>query len=250
MKKFFAVLLGLALGVTMLFGMTACGGDDGNTLKIGITYYEPMNYFDENNKLVGFDTEFAEKACAELGFTPKFIEIDWNTKQIALQTKEIDVIWNGMTIKEELREFMAISDAYMENKQVVVVRSADASKYTDVASLAQATSIAVENGSAGELSTAELGVALNKMSKQADCLLEVKSGTSDIAVIDLTMAKAMTGAGTDYADLTYIDVGFEGEEYGIGVRKEDTDLLSDLNALIAKYKTDGTFDSLVKKYMA
>lgn len=60
----------------------------------------------------------------------------------------------------------------------------------------------------------------------------------------------MTGDGTNYSDLTYVDVGFAGEEYGIGVRKSDTELLEKLNAIIAKYKTDGTFDELIKKYMA
>lgn len=250
MKKFFAIVSGLVLCVTMLVGASACGASDGTTLKIGITYYAPMNYFDESGKLVGFDTEFAEKACAELGLTPQFVEINWKYKQNSLIGKEVDVIWNGMTVKEELREYMAISDAYMENKQVVLVRKADVSKYTDVASLKQATSIAVENGSAGETSVAELGVTVNKMSKQADCLIEVKTGASDIAVLDVTLAKTMTGERSDYGDLTYIDVGFEGEEYGIGVRKEDSKLLADLNALIAKYKSDGTFDSLIQKYMA
>ena len=207
------------------------------------TYYAPMNYFDENGKLVGFDTEFAEKACAELGYTPVFKEIDWEKKQIALTTKEIDLIWNGMTIKEELKEYMAITDPYMENKQVVVVRAEEKDRYTDIASLSQATSIAVESGSAGETVTKDLGVEINGLGKQADCLLEVKSGASDVA------AKAMTGAGTSYADLAYIDVGFEGETYGIGVRKEDNELLAALNRLIAQYETDGTFDALVKKYM-
>ena len=59
----------------------------------------------------------------------------------------------------------------------------------------------------------------------------------------------MTGEGTDYSDLTYVDLGFAKEDYGIGVRKEDTELLRKLNELIAKYKTDGTFDALYAKYM-
>ena len=63
------------------------------------------------------------------------------------------------------------------------------------------------------------------------------------------MAKAMTGAGTDYSDLTFIDVGFASEEYGIGMRKEDTELLGEINRLIAKYLADGTLDALAEKYL-
>ena len=250
MKKIAAFLLSAVCFASLMAGTAACNPGKGeNELVIGITYYAPMNYFDENGKLVGFDTEFAEKACAELGYTPVFKEIDWEKKQIALTTKEIDLIWNGMTIKEELKEYMSITDPYMENKQVVVVRAEEKDRYTDIASLSQATSIAVESGSAGETVTKDLGVEINGLGKQADCLLEGKSGVSDVAVIDITMAKAMTGEGTSYADLTYIDVGFEGETYGIGVRKEDAELLAALNRLIAQYETDGTFDALVKKYM-
>ena len=86
------------------------------------------------------------------------------------------------------------------------------------------------------------------MAAQSDCLLEVKTARSEIAIIDRTMAEVMTGAGTDYADLTFIDVGFAEEEYGIGLRKEDTELLAALNAIIARYKQDGTFDTLIEKY--
>ena len=176
MKKIAAFLLSAVCFASLMAGTAACNPGKGeNELVIGITYYAPMNYFDENGKLVGFDTEFAEKACAELGYTPVFKEIDWEKKQIALTTKEIDLIWNGMTIKEELKEYMSITDPYMENKQVVVVRAEEKDRYTDIASLSQATSIAVESGSAGETVTKDLGVEINGLGKQADCLLEVKS---------------------------------------------------------------------------
>ena len=102
MKKIAAFLLSAVCFASLMAGTAACNPGKGeNELVIGITYYAPMNYFDENGKLVGFDTEFAEKACAELGYTPVFKEIDWEKKQIALTTKEIDLIWNGMTITDE-----------------------------------------------------------------------------------------------------------------------------------------------------
>ena len=112
MKKFAAIAIAAMLGASALIGMSACGKDE-KTLKIGITYYEPMNYKDENGKLVGFDTEFAEKACAELGYTPEFVEIDWENKINELVTKKIDLIWNGMTISEELKDVTLRKDGIL-----------------------------------------------------------------------------------------------------------------------------------------
>ena len=253
MKKILTVLMCAVMLAGVCFGFSGCKNDE-NKLKIGFTYYAPMNYLDENNNFVGFDTEFAELVCEELGYTPEFIEINWNNKVISLNAKEIDCIWNGMTITDELKSAIAITDSYMENQQVVVCKQSDAASYADIASLA-GKSIAVESGSAGEKVVNEAeelknaSVTLNGFEAQKDTLIEVKTGASNIAIIDITMAKAMTGEGTEYNDLTYVDVGFAKEEYGIGVRKEDTELLNKLNEIIAKFKTDGTLDTLYNKYM-
>lgn len=257
MKKKIAFGLALTLALSAAVGLTACAAErtdpvnPGDTLVVGVTYYAPMNYFDENNTFVGFDTEFAQKALKELGYGIKFQEINWENKINELKSGKIDLIWNGMTITDSLKQSIAITDSYLENKQVVVAKAEDAEKYTDIASIASAKSIAVESGSAGETVLTENGYAekLTKLEAQSDCLMEVKAGTSEIAVIDITMAKSMTGADTDYSDLTFVDVGFASEEYGIGLRKADTALLEALNGIIARYKADGTFDALVEKYM-
>ena len=91
-------------------------------LVIGITYFAPMNYKDENGKLVGFETEFAEAVCAKLGVKAKFQVINWNSKEIELQSKNIDCIWNGMTITDERLANMSISAPYMKNEQVLVAK--------------------------------------------------------------------------------------------------------------------------------
>lgn len=91
-------------------------------LIIGITYFAPMNYLDENNNLIGFETEFATAVCEELGLTPKFVEINWNSKEAELKGKSIDCIWNGMTINDERKANMSISIPYMQNKQVMVTK--------------------------------------------------------------------------------------------------------------------------------
>ncbi len=90
---------------------------------IGITLFAPMNYYDDNKKLIGFETEFAEAVCEKLGVKAKFVEINWDSKEMELNSKNIDCIWNGMTITEERLENMSISVPYMQNKQVMVVKS-------------------------------------------------------------------------------------------------------------------------------
>ena len=96
---------------------------DKGELVIGITYFAPMNYKNENDELVGFETEFAKAVCEKLGVTAKFQVIDWNSKETELAAKNIDCIWNGMTITDERLENMSISIPYMQNKQVKVVKS-------------------------------------------------------------------------------------------------------------------------------
>ena len=91
-------------------------------LVIGITYFAPMNYENEDGELVGFETEFAKAVCEILGVKAKFQEISWAAKETELSAKNIDCIWNGMTITEERLENMSISIPYMQNKQVKVVK--------------------------------------------------------------------------------------------------------------------------------
>lgn len=92
-------------------------------LIIGITYFAPMNYTNDAGELVGFETEFAKAVCAELGINAKFQEISWSAKETELAAKNIDCIWNGMTITDERKANMSITIPYMANKQVMVVKS-------------------------------------------------------------------------------------------------------------------------------
>ena len=92
-------------------------------LVIGITYFAPMNYKNDKDELVGFETEFAKAVCAKLGVEPVFQEISWAAKETELAAKNIDCIWNGMTITAEREANMSISIPYMQNKQVKVVKA-------------------------------------------------------------------------------------------------------------------------------
>jgi polar amino acid transport system substrate-binding protein len=219
------------------------------TLVIGITIFEPMNYYGDDQELTGFDTEYAEAVCEKLGLTPEFIEINWDTKEIELNSKTIDCIWNGFTISEDKKTSLTYTTPYVKNMQVAVIQAANADTYTDAASLAGAT-VAYEAGSAGEEAANSELESINGISvaKQTDALTEVKAGTSDAAVLDYTLASAMVGEGTDYSDLMIID-GLElaVEEYGVGCRLDST-LVDQINAATEELIADGTLAALAEKY--
>ena len=255
MKKVLSFVLSaiLCIGVvaSLSFGFTGCGKDE-NTLVVGYTIYAPMNYCDDNGEFVGHDTELAELVCEKLGYEVKFVEIQWDYKVMELESNNIDLIWNGMTITDELKESILISDPYMINQQVIVTKSNNASKYNTKEDLVNASSVVYEGGSAAEIVITDLNlpssVKLVNATSQASALLEVAAGTSEVAVIDITMAKSMTGEGTDYSNLTYKNVGFPEEQYGIGMRKEDTELCEKINEVLAEFEEDGTLDELYNKY--
>lgn len=219
---------------------------------IGYTIFEPLNYPDENGELTGFETEFAKAVCEKLGVTPKFQEIEWDKKEMELQSRTIDAIWNGLTVNEDRKQQMAFSTSYIKNKQVLVVKAENADKYPDTASMAD-ISIAFENGSAGE-DAANADDTLkncthNGCSAQKDALMEVKAGTSDACIIDYVMALASVGEGTDYSDLKILEIlNSEPEDYAIGMRLEDTETVAKVNGAIDELAKDGTLKTLIDKY--
>ena len=214
---------------------------------IGYTVYEPMNYTDADGNFTGFDTELASAVCEKLGVEPEFVEINWDTKIVELDAKSIDCIWNGMTLTDDIMANTATTRAYAKNAQVVVIK--DGTDYTSTADLVGKTVVA-EAGSAGEAAIEgdENLAQADYVSKsvQTDCLMEVAAGTADAAVLDLTLANAMIGEGTDYASLKIVDE-LNAEEYGVAFRK-GSDAAEAVNAAFDELTADGTMQALADKY--
>ena len=220
---------------------------DKGKMTIGYTVYAPMNYTDENGEFVGFDTELATAVCEQLGVEPEFVEINWDTKVVELDAKSIDCIWNGMTLTDDIMANTACTKPYAKNAQVVVMKTG--SGYTSTADLVGKTVVA-EAGSAGETTIQEdenLSQAdYVSKSVQTDCLMEVAAGTADAAVLDLTLASAMIGEGTDYADLEIVDE-LNAEEYGVAFRK-GSDAAAAVDEAFDALKADGAMQALADKY--
>ncbi len=253
MKKTIAMILSILMILSCFAG---CGSKadsdlayikDKGKLIVGITDYAPMDYKDENGNWTGFDAEFAQLVAKELGVEVEFFLIaDWSKKVFELDSKNIDCIWNGMTINEELLSTCSVSDPYVINAQVVVMKADAVGNYPDAASLTGLT-FSAENGSAGQTAAQDIGVSdIVAVQDQAAALMEVAAGTADACVIDITMAEAMTGEGTGYADLA-IGLTLTSEEYGIGFRK-GSDVTAKVNEIMAKFMEDGTLAALAQKY--
>ena len=258
MKKIVSILLTALTVSAMLVG---CGKDaatdwdyikNKNELVVGMTLYEPMNYYDENGKLIGFDTEFAEEVSKIVGVPVKFQEIEWDQKEVELKSRKIDCIWNGLTVTEDRKENMAFSKSYVVNEQVVVINKNDADKFKSLADM-DGINVCAESGSAGE-SAIEADAHLSTgnylgVSAQKDALLEVKAGTCDAAVLDLTLAKAVINEDTDYSDLMILDgASLQSEEYAIGFRLEDAQTVKVINGAIDELVANGKLAELGEKY--
>ena len=221
------------------------------TLVVGITNFEPMDYQDENGDWIGFDADLAKQFAEYLGVEVEFSEITWDYKVMELEAGNIDCVWNGMTLTDEVTSAMATSTPYCTNYQVLVYPAASAADFEGLTSL-EGLNIAVESGSAGEDAAEALGASTIPVQSQANTLMEVAAGTSDAAVIDVLMAAAMTGEGTSYADLAYsVNLneaqGLESEQYGVGFR-QGSDLVDEFNAFWAEKVADGTVEEIANTY--
>ncbi len=218
---------------------------DRGVLVVGITDFAPMDYQDEAGNWIGFDADMAKAFAEYLGVDVQFQVIDWDNKVLELNSGTIDVVWNGMTLTEEVKAAMECSNAYCNNAQVVILPADVAENYADTQSMADLL-FAVEAGSAGEAEALANGFGTTAVLDQATALLEVSTGNADAAVIDSLMAGAMVGEGTDYASLTYT-IGLNSEEYGVGFRK-GSDAAEALNAFFVECYAEGTMMEMAETY--
>ena len=265
MKK----LLALALAVMMaclIIGIAAAEESDWDyisgkgKLVVGMTLFAPMNYY-EGDEFVGFDTELTKAVGEKLGVEIEFVEINWDSKEIELNSKNIDCIWNGMCITPERKENMSMTNAYLYNTQAIVAKT---DKMADLLANLEGVNVVAEQGSTGEgklLGTIEDDETVVVSAKEffsksnytavdsmAKALMEVKSGTADIALVDSVCALAMVGEGTDYADMSVnLDNNFGLQEYGIAFRK-GSDVTEKVNEIIVELTKDGTVAEIAGRY--
>ncbi len=266
MKKLLALALAVMMMACLITGIAAAEESDWDyisgkgKLVVGMTLFAPMNYY-EGDEFVGFDTELTKAVGEKLGVEIEFVEINWDSKEIELNSKNIDCIWNGMCITPERKENMSMSNAYLYNTQAIVAKT---DKMADLLANLEGVNVVAEQGSTGEgklLGTIEDDETVVVSAKEffsksnytavdsmAKALMEVKSGTADIALVDSVCALAMVGEGTDYADMSVnLDNNFGLQEYGIAFRK-GSDVTEKVNEIIVELTKDGTVAEIAGRY--
>ncbi len=209
--------------------------------------FKPMGYTDENDNIVGFDIDVAEEVCKRMGVELVKQPINWETKETDLDMGKCDCIWNGMSVSAERAEKMNLSDPYMKNAMVFVVKGD--STVTKMDDLKNAK-IAVQNGSTAqeilEASAIKDTITVSAIATNVEALQQLETGLVEAVFLDKVVADyEIKTSGKDYKVLPE---GLEEEEYAIGFRKNDQKLRDEVQKILGEMKADGKLAEISTKW--
>lgn len=210
--------------------------------------FPPMGFRDENNEIVGFDIDLAKEVTARMGVELVVQPISWDSKEMELNSGNIDCIWNGMSINDERKEAMNLSEAYLRNDMVFVVL--DSSAYNSQADLA-GKKVAVQNGSSAQeiLEGSEFNGQAGEIIGYDDnvtAFMDLDANGVDAVFLDSVVANYfITSKNKPYRILS--DVLYE-EEYAIGFRKNDQALRDEVQKILSEMKADGKVEEISTKW--
>ena len=202
--------------------------------------FPPMGFRNEKNELVGFDISMAQEATRRMGIEAEFKPIDWSAKEAELNGKRVDMLWNGLTITEERKKNIAFTSPYMENHQIIVVPKSSTIKTK--AELATRV-IGIQDGSSAIDAVQRDPIAasfkeLKKFGDNVTALMDLSTGRLDAVVLDEVVGRYYTAKRPD--DYAVLEDNFGTEEYGVGLRKDDSELLAGLQKALDEMKADGS----------
>lgn len=229
-------------------------GTDRTTFTVGFdAEYPPYGYMDDNGEYTGFDLELAQAVCDLEGWELVKKPINWDSKDMELNSGSIDCIWNGFTMNGREDEY-TFSVPYVDNSQVIVV--AESSGITELSDLAgktvgvQAASAALDllqsEEEGGQKALADTFGALNEFADYNTAFTELQAGALDALAIDVGVAKYQLNSRGE--GFVMLDETLNTEQYAIGFRKGDQELCDIVNADLQKLTNDGTVAELAEKY--
>ncbi|MEK4701906.1 amino acid ABC transporter substrate-binding protein [Solibacillus sp. FSL R7-0668] len=256
MKKITTLLVGLAATATIL---AACGDTEESTssskteekevLIIGIDdKFAPMGFRDETNEIVGFDIDYARAAADQMGVEVEFQPIDWKTKEVELASSRIDLIWNGYTITDERKEKVLFTEPYLENAQVVMtLKDSELASIEDLAGKdvgIQALSSAVDAINAH--SVKDEIASLSEYGDNVLALTDLKAGRTQAVIIDSVVGEYYMTQEPDTFKI--LDDALAPEQYGVGVKKGNEELLEELQAALDIMNENGVAAKISEKW--
>ena len=203
--------------------------------------FPPMGFRDEKNELVGFDIDMAREAAKRMGVEAEFKPIDWSAKEAELSGKRVDALWNGLTITEERKAKIGFTAPYMENHQIIVVAAKSA--INNKADMSGKVVGAQEGSSAVDAVKKDDAVfksfkEFKTFGDNVTALMDLSAGRLEAVVVDEVVGRYYVAKKPD--EYRVLEENFGTEEYGVGVRKDDAELLEKLNKAMGEMKADGT----------
>ena len=241
--------------------LTACGstpsGDNSlknvkekNELIIGLDdNFPPMGFRDNSGEIVGFDIDMAKEVAQRIGVKVTFKPVEWDGIILSLKNKDIDAIWNGLTITDKRKEQIAFSKVYLQNKQIIIVSSKSTiSKKSDL----NGKTVGLQMGSSSETALTSDSILLNslkdvkKYSNNTEALLDLNAERIDAVIVDEVVGRYY--ASKKPGDYKVLDENLGLEDYGVGTRKTDTSLTEEIDRVLEEMKSDGTANTISQKW--
>ena len=253
-KKAVALMLSAVMAMGMVSAVSVQASVEDKTLIVGFdAEYPPYGYMDEDGEYTGFDLELAQAVCDLEGWTLDKKPINWDSKDMELNSGSIDCIWNGFTMNGREDDY-TFSIPYVDNSQVIVVAdNSGIEKLSDLAGKTvgvQAASAALDllqsEDEGGQKELADTFGALNEFADYNTAFTELQAGALEVLAIDICVAKYQRnsiGKGFKILDET-----LNTEQYAIGFKKGNTELCDIVNADLQKLADDGTVAKLAEKY--
>ncbi|PCH12458.1 ABC transporter arginine-binding protein 1 precursor [Streptococcus parauberis] len=257
-----------AMTAFMAIILVACGSKESSTKSDGWANYKktktitlgfdntfvPMGYKDESGKNTGFDVELAKAVFDQYGIKVKFQPINWDLKETELKNGKIDMIWNGYSITKERQAKVAFSNPYMKNEQVLVTKkSANITSFSGM----KGKVLGAQSGSSGYDAFTSKPKVLKDIVKDKDAtqyetftqaFIDLKSGRIDGLLIDKVYANYYLKQEGELANYNIVNSEYDGENFAVGVRKEDKTLVKNLNKSLKKLYKDGKFQEISNKW--
>ncbi len=239
MKKFLVVLLSIAAVMTL----SACGASSNKLVMATNAAFPPYEYV-EGKEIVGIDAEIAKLIADDLGKELIIEDMAFDSIIAAVQSGKADIAMAGMTVTEDRKQNINFSDPYTEAAQVIVVKNdSDVAKPDDLTG----KTIGVQIGTTGDIYAEDIeGATIERYSKYFEAINALTQDKIQAVIVDREPGKVFV---SENPDLKMIDEEFTVEQYAIGVAKDNTKLLDDINASLKKLQESGKIDEIINKYI-
>ena len=248
-KKAVALMLSTVMAMGMVSAASVQASVEDKTLIVGFdAEYPPFGYKDDNGEYVGFDLDLAQEVCDNLGWELVKKPINWDSKDMELNSGTIDCIWNGFTINGREDDY-TWSDPYINNEQVIVV-----AKDSGIASQADLAGKVVEcqvdsSAEAALKEVPDLTATFKQLLTTADynsAFMDLEQGAVDAIAMDVIVAGYQIQQRN--ADFIILEDSLSAEEYGVGFKKGNTELRDKVQATLEEMAADGTLKSVSEKW--